>query len=157
MSSRITTFIAGSLLMALFTTVNAFAQGPRGGGPGALGRGAGPAGRVGGLPLAGLNLTQAQQDFIRDIRQRNRESARAIEERLREAQEAQHRAMEAMPPDEGAIRAAILALANVQADLAIHQARMQTEIWFTLTPDQQTQVMTRQAERDQRPRSVRRR
>lgn len=147
---RFRSFTAAALVASLLATGVAFAQGPRGGGPGGLGRAGGAFGRMGGLPLASLNLTQAQQDLIRDIRERNREAARPLEERLREAQEAQRKAVESIPPNEAAIRTATLALAEVQADLAIHQARMQTEIWNALTSAQQEQLKQLQAQRDER-------
>ena len=105
---------------------------------------------MGGLPLAALNLTQAQQDFIRDVRERGRESARSIEERLRTAQDAQRKAVESVPANEAAIRTATLALAEVQADFAIHQARLQTEIWNSLTPEQQARVNELRSQRQER-------
>ena len=105
---------------------------------------------MGGLPLGALNLTQAQQDLVRDIRERNRESARPLEQRLREAHAAQRSAVESIPANESAIRAATLALAEVQAEVAIHQARMQNEVWNALTAEQQGQVKKLQEERGTR-------
>ncbi len=124
------------------------AQGPRGGGPRA-GRG-GPGGPLGGLPLASLNLTQAQQDLIRDIRERNRAELQQVEARAREALAAQQKAVSAIPLNEGAIRATTLALAEVQAEIAVHQARIQNEVFAALTPEQQATVTKTRAEREQR-------
>ena len=146
--------VAGAAVAAVLTTGFAFAQGPleerRQVGPLRRADEPGRGGRGGALPLAAVNLTQAQQDLIRDIRERNREAARSLEQKLRPAQAAQRQAMDAIPANENAIRAATLALAEVQADIAIHQARTQNEIWNALTADQQAQVRKLQAERDAR-------
>ena len=146
---RITT--AAVLVAALGLGSAALAQGPRGGGPGGPGRG-GPGGRgaLGGLPVGQLNLTQAQQDLIRDIRERNSTELKQVETRVREAHAAQQKAIEAIPVNEAAIRAATLALGEVQADVAVLQARVRGEIFASLTADQQAQVKKLLAERDQR-------
>jgi Spy/CpxP family protein refolding chaperone len=139
---------AATLALAIGVGTAAFAQGPRAGGPG---RG-GP-GRVGvmpGLPLASLNLTQAQQDLIRDIRARNRTEAQQGEEKLRQARLAQQKAINAIPINEGAIRAATLALAEIETEMAVLRARAQNEIFAALTADQQAQVKQALAEREQR-------
>ena len=139
---------AVALAAALCIGGAASAQGPRGGGPGRAG---GPGGRgLGALPLASLNLTQAQQDLIRDIRERSRGEMSPIEAKLRQAQAAQQKAVSAIPLNEGAIRAATLSLAEVQAEAAILQARVQNEIFASLTSDQQAQVKKALAEREQR-------
>jgi Spy/CpxP family protein refolding chaperone len=104
-----------------------------------------------GLPLEALNLTQAQQDLIRDIRERGREQGQQLEAKLREAQAAQQRAVSAIPVNEAAIRSATLALAELQADAAIQQARVQSEIFAALTPAQQEQARQAIAAREQRP------
>jgi Spy/CpxP family protein refolding chaperone len=150
MTGRIHQYIAGAVVAALLATGVAFAQGPRGGGPGGPGRAGGLALRRGGLPLGALSLTQAQQDLVRDIRERNRESSRPLEQRLRQAHATQRTAIESIPANESAIRAATLALAEVQAEVAIHQARMQNEIWNALTAEQQAEVKKLQAERGSR-------
>ena len=156
MRGRIHSLIAGVVAIVMLAAGAAVAQGPRGGGPG--GR-SGMMGRGGGLPLAALNLTQPQQDVIRDLRERNREAVSKFEQRLRDAQIAHRNALNTIPANEASIRAATLALAEVQADIAIEQARLQTEIWNLLTPEQQKeaqQIRDQQSERrsqagDRRP------
>jgi Spy/CpxP family protein refolding chaperone len=140
---------AVALVAVLSAGSAALAQGPRGGGPGRAG---GPAGRglMGALPLASLNLTQAQQDLIRDIRERNGGEMSQIDAKLRQAHDAQQKAVSAIPLNEGAIRAATLAVAEVQADAAILQARVQNEIFASLTSEQQEQVKKALADREQR-------
>ena len=149
---RIRAFTAAALVAGLLAGGTAFAQGPRFGGPGDFGRRGGPGGRglMGGLPLASLNLTQAQQDLIRDIRMRNRTDLQAIEGRLRTAQEAQRKAVESIPLNEALIRSTTAAVGDVQAEAAILQARLHNEIFAALTPDQQAQVQKALAEREAR-------
>jgi Spy/CpxP family protein refolding chaperone len=146
--TRFRTLMAGLAVAGLLTGGAAFAQGPRAGGPGGHGRGM--MGRDGGLALGGITLTQAQQDLIRDIRERHRQETQPAAAKVRELQEAQRKAVQAIPLDEGRIRAATLALADAQADLAVQQARLQNEIFATLTPEQQAQVTTARAEREAR-------
>lgn len=119
------------------------AQGPRG-------RGFGPRGGFLGLPAAGLNLTDAQRDLIRDIRERERTELQPVQARLREARAAQQKVLNAFPVDENAIRAATLAVAEVEAELAAHQARVRNEVFAVLTPEQQETVKKTIAEREQR-------
>ena len=72
--------IGVAVLVAAMAAGSALAQGQRSGGPGRDGRGGGP---FAGLPLATLNLTQAQQDQIRSIRERSRAEMDALQERTR--------------------------------------------------------------------------
>src|SRR5688572_14166429 len=72
--------IAVAVLVAALAAGSALAQGQRAGGPGREGRGGGP---FAGLPLASLNLTQAQQDQIQSIRERSRAEMEALQERTR--------------------------------------------------------------------------
>jgi len=73
---------AGVLVVGMLMGGAAVAQEPRPGGPGRGGRAGGPGG--GGLPLASLNLTQAQQDAIATIRERNRAEMEALQARMRD-------------------------------------------------------------------------
>ena len=146
----IRSLVAGAIVAGMLMTGTALAQGPRAGGPGrGIGPGAGR-GMMGGLPLASLNLTQAQQDLIRDIRERHRTDRQSLEGRLREAQAAQRAAVSAIPFNEAQIRAATLALAEVQADLAVQQARVHSEIVAVLTPEQHGRLRTARAQQEQR-------
>lgn len=67
-------------LVAALAGGAALAQAPRGG---RGGRGGGPDGPLGGIPVEALNLSQAQQDQIRDIPERNRQAMQALQERMR--------------------------------------------------------------------------
>lgn len=138
------TAIAVVELMVLTGVV--FAQGPRGGGPW---RGSGgPAGF--GLPIRELNLTDAQQQQVRDIRDRSRQESQAAGERLRTALEAQRKAVETVPVDESLVRSAAQSVADAQTELTLQQARVRSEIWAVLTPAQQEQAKKLQADRKAR-------
>jgi Spy/CpxP family protein refolding chaperone len=72
---------------------------------------------------------------------------RPLLERLRSAADARRRAVEASPVDEGRIRATVEDLSRVEADLAVQQARLQSEIFALLTPEQQQRTQQLRAER----------
>ena len=142
--------VISAAVLAAVLSVGALAEAQGPAAAGRPGRG-GPGGRgfAGALPLRSLNLTQAQQDLIRDIRERNRTEMQQIEGKAREARVAQEKAVNAIPFNEAAVRSASLALAEVQADIAVHQARVQSEIFATLTAEQQEAVKKALAAREQ--------
>ena len=144
--NRMRDIVTGTVMAALLVAGAAFAQGPRGGGrgPGAPAMG-GP-----GLELRGLNLTDAQEQQVRDIRQQERESLQALQQKLRAASDAQRAAIHTLPVNEGLIRDTTAALADVQAELAIHQAQVHSQVWAVLTPAQQAEATRIRAEREAR-------
>lgn len=143
---RVRDFAAGAAVAAMLATATATVaqsgpgDGPRRGGPGApFGRfGGGPGGP--GLRLRALNLTDAQKQQVQDIESRHRDEAQQIAERLRTAMEAQRKAMETEPVNDGLIRTATQQLAEVEADAAIARAHLRSEILAILTADQRTQL-----------------
>jgi Spy/CpxP family protein refolding chaperone len=134
-------------LTAVLATVLAagavYAQGPGSGGR----RGPGGFGPGGGLPLRALNLTEAQQEQVRTLAQQFRSQNRTVGERLRTAMDAQRKAVATIPVNEQLIRSTTQELAEAQTDMAIQQARLQTEIFGLLTPEQQAQAKKLEAER----------
>lgn len=147
------TVLAGTVLSGtvLGGTVLA-AQGPgsgnmRGRGPGGPG---GPGGRGAGIALRALDLTEAQREQVRQLTEQHREQTRALAERVRAAGEAQREAMEATSFNEQNIRVTAQAFAEVQTDMAVQEARLRSDIYALLTPDQQQQLATMQAEREAR-------
>src|SRR6185436_16243715 len=76
------------------------------------GRGAGPfgpggrGGFAGGLALGQLDLSDAQKQQVRDVMQRDREQMRSTMQRLDEAMQAQRAAINQVPVNEQAVRAA---------------------------------------------------
>jgi len=136
------------VVLAVAGSAMVFAQGP--GGPGPRGpRGGGP-GIGGDLPLRALDLTEAQRAQVQQLVQQHREATRALFERVRTSREAQRQAMEAIPFDESSIRAARSAVAEVEADLAVQQARLQGEIHGLLTTEQQQRLEKIRADREAR-------
>jgi Spy/CpxP family protein refolding chaperone len=151
---RVRYFITGAVMAAMLATgVSTYAQGPgfgrRGGGPGGPG-GPGFGGPRLALPLRDLNLTDAQQQQVQSIRERRRDEAQQIAERLRTAMQAQRKAVEAVPVNESLIRSTTQELADVQADAAIAQAHARSEILSILTADQRAQLTKLQADREAR-------
>jgi periplasmic protein CpxP/Spy len=139
LSAAVTVLLAGGAV---------YAQGP---GPGGRdGRGPDGFGRGGGLPLRALNLTEAQQQQIRTLTQQNRQQNRTTAERLRTAMDAQRKAVATIPVNEALIRSTTQELAEAQTEVAIQQARLQTEIFGLLTPEQQAEAKKVQAERQTR-------
>ena len=148
--NRLSKLIAVVAVVALAGGV-ALAQGPRAGGPGGPGGrgGRGPFGR-GGLPLAELQLTDAQKDQVKDIRSRHESQIREAASRLETARQAQENAVEAIPADESKITALTQDLAQAEVDAAIQASRLNTEIWSVLTPEQQTKLKELRAQRQSR-------
>ena len=132
--------------MALLATSVAFAQGPRGGGPfgGRGGRGAfGP----GGFALNQLNLSDTQREQVREIRERFREQTQQVAQRLNAAAEKQRQAIETLPVNETLITSATQDMTAAQVEMAIQEARLNSEIWSVLTPEQQAQATKLRADR----------
>jgi Spy/CpxP family protein refolding chaperone len=147
METVVRTVVAGLLLLT--SALGLAAQGPRGGGPLGRGeRGLGPGGGV--LALGAAELTDAQRQQIREIRERHRDQTQAAAEQLAAARNKLNEAVETLPPNEGLITAAGQDLAQAEVDAAIQQARVNAEIWPLLTPDQQAQVAKARAEREAR-------
>ena len=141
--------IAALVILIAGAGVFAFAQGPAGRGHGPGGPG-GPGGAGIGIALGALNLTEAQREQVRQITQQHREQARGTFERLRVAQDARNQAVQAVPFDEGRIRAAMQQLAEIETELAVMQARIHNDVFALLTPEQQAQAQKLRAEREAR-------
>lgn len=150
--NRFRSFALVSTVASVLAVGAVAAQGPgdgRGGrgGPGGPGF---PGGPGGGLPLRELNLSDTQQQQARDVTQQYRDQNRQAAERLRTAMDAERKAVQTLPVNEGLIRSTTQALVEAQTELAIQQARMQSEIFTLLTPAQQEQAKKLQAERESR-------
>jgi periplasmic protein CpxP/Spy len=143
--NRVRSFSVATALVAMLAGSVAFAQGPTG-----PGRRGGPGGFGGGLPLRGLNLSEAQQQQMRTLRQQFREQNRAAADKLGAALAAQRKAVATVPVDEQAIRSTSQALAEAQTELALQQARLYTDVYGLLTPEQQATAKKLQAERELR-------
>jgi protein CpxP len=111
-------------------------------------RGGGPLGF--GLPLRELQLTDAQQQQIRDIRSRHETQIREAASRLETARETQRKAVEAIPANEAQITAVTQDLVQAEVDVAIQASRLNTEVWSVLTPEQQAKAKELRARREAR-------
>lgn len=153
--NRTHSFVMVAVLSGILAAgAGAFAQdagrtgGRDGGRRGVEGRGA--LARDGGLPLRGVDLTDAQKRQIETLTTQNREQNRAAFEQLRAADEAFGNAVDASPVNEQAIRVAAQSLATARAEAGIAQAKLRTSIFALLTPEQQAQVTKLRSERDAR-------
>ena len=133
-------------MVALLATSVAFAQGLRGGGPFGGRGGRGPFG-PGGLELNQLNLSDTQRQQVREIRQRYREQTQQVAQRLNAVAEKQRQAIETLPVNETLITSATQDMTAAQVEMAIQEARLNSEIWSVLTPEQQAQATKLRAER----------
>jgi len=140
---------AGLVALMAGGAVALLAQGQgRGTGPGRPGGPGGPGERgfAAGFALGQLDLSDAQKQQVRAIMQRHREQSRATMERVQEAMQAQRTAINAVPVNEAAVRQASAALAAVQADAAVEQARLHADIFSILTVEQQEKAKQLEAQ-----------
>jgi protein CpxP len=142
------TFAAGSVVQA---------QRARGGfgGPGGFGGFGGFGHRQALGMLRQLDLTDQQRQQVRTIMQNHKSDFQQVRERIHTAMEAQHAAASATPPDEATIRAKATEVGAAEGDLAVLLARVRTEVFQILTPEQQTKAQELQAQRAQRREQMR--
>ena len=107
-------------------------------------------------PRAGLNLTDAQRDQIRTLRETQRNEAQALRDKMRAARQQLQTAMRADMPDEAAVRSAAEAVAALQADQAVLQARTRSLVMKVLTPEQQARMKETRARAAERARRAER-
>ncbi|MBL8138296.1 MAG: Spy/CpxP family protein refolding chaperone [Acidobacteria bacterium] len=122
-------------------------QGP--GGPGGMmGRRGGPGGIVPGL--RGLDLTDAQREQVKATMDAHKATFDAQRDKLVAAHKALNEAVTAGTFDEATVRQKAADLAAVEADGAVLRAKVHSEVWALLTPEQQTKakaLLTERAER----------
>jgi protein CpxP len=141
--NRFRSLATGVALVALLATSVAYAQGPRGGGFGGRGgRGFGP-----GLALNELNLTDAQREQVREVRDRYQEQIQTLSRRLGDLAAKQRQAIETVPVNETLITSATQDMTQAQVEVAIQEARINADIWSVLTPEQQAKATKLRAER----------
>jgi len=145
---RVRVFTAGVVVAGLLASAVAFAQGPRGG-PGGRGRAEfGPGGL--GLPLRQLNLTEAQQTQVQQIREQQRDEIESARTKLAAARQSQRAAIERVPADEAQITSLTQDMMQAEVDVAIQTARLNTAIWGVLTAAQRDQLTKLRSERQTR-------
>jgi periplasmic protein CpxP/Spy len=122
--------------------------GPGGpGGPGGFGRGGfgGPLGL-----LRQLELTDEQRTQVRQLMDSHRDELRAVGEKLMAAHRAQNDAVTAAQFDEQAIRTKAADVAAIEADAAVLHAKLHSEVFALLTPEQQAKAAELKAQRETR-------
>lgn len=154
--TRSAAVMTAALVVLAAGTAAVHAQpGPRGGrGPGGMG----PGGPMPSLQVEGLrelDLSETQREQVRTIMASHREEAQAQAARHRAAMDALQEAT--LGNDEAAIRQQAEAVGAAIGDGAVLRAKVRTEVWAVLTPEQQATAeklraerKTRAAERQQR-------
>jgi protein CpxP len=97
-----------------------------------------------------LDLTDDQQSRVRQILDSHRDEQRGLMDRSMKAHEALAEASTTGAFDEGAVRARAAEVAAVESDMAVAQARVFSEVYQILTPEQQTKLKEMQARRQDR-------
>lgn len=162
MTKRWTVAVGAILGVALLAgtgaaVVAAREQGP--GGPGGMmGRRGGPGGPGGILPgLRALDLTEAQREQVKATMDAHKATFDAQRDKLVAAHKALNEAITAGTFDEATVRQKAADLAVLDADGAVLRAKVYSEVWALLTPEQQTKAKTLQAQRAERAGQMRER
>lgn len=125
-------------------------DGPPGPPRGPFGHGPhGPQGPGGFGPLAGLNLTDAQKEQIKQIHEGFAEQTEALRDQMRTLHESQRDPMTNF--DEAAVRSAAEARAKVQVEMEVAHAKMMSQVSNVLTAEQRAQMAERQKHRRKGP------
>ncbi|HVF87222.1 MAG TPA: Spy/CpxP family protein refolding chaperone [Pyrinomonadaceae bacterium] len=96
-----------------------------------------------------LNLTDAQKEQMQQIAARHRESTKALRQQTHETR-GDFGALNGGAFDEAAIRAAAQARANAHVEMEVAQARMMSEMYAVLTPEQKAQIATQRQQWEQK-------
>jgi periplasmic protein CpxP/Spy len=141
------TWIRGSIAVAAVVIVAAASVLVAAAAPRMQGRGGGFGfGEFGpGLPplhmlAVALDMTEAQQQQAKSILDAHKTELQQVGQRARAAHEQVRTAVQAPEVNEQAIRSAVSALAQVQADGAVLRARVRQELLGVLTPEQRTKA-----------------
>lgn len=147
--------IAGALLLTTAAVVFSQNPPPRPDGPpgpprGPFGHGPhGPRGPGGFGPLAGLNLTDAQKEQIKQIHESFAEQTKTLRDQMRTLHERQSDPMSNL--DEAAVRSAAEARAKVHVEMEVAHAKMMSQVANVLTAEQRAQMAERQKHRRKGP------
>lgn len=130
------------------------AQGPGGGPPQGPPRGpGGPQGPGGEERLfRELNLTDAQKEQIKTLREKQHTDAETYHEQLRQTREQMRAAIESATFDEAAVRALAVKEGQAVTELSVIGARTEAAIYQVLTAEQRAKLATmREQRRPPRP------
>ena len=125
-------------------------EGHRGGG-GKGHRGGGMRGGFGGRFAENLNLTDAQKEQLKQISARYREGAKAQRQQRGEGRRrGGFDAFNGGVFNEAEVRAAAQARANARVEREVARARMMSEMYAVLTPEQKTQLAAARQQHEQK-------
>lgn len=96
-----------------------------------------------------LNLTDAQKAQIEQIAARYRESAKALRQQAGKRRGDEFDALKDGTFNEAAVRAAAQARANHRVEMEVMRARMLSEMYAVLTPEQKAQLAAERQQRQQ--------
>jgi Spy/CpxP family protein refolding chaperone len=96
--------------------------------------------------LGRLDLSQDQRDRVKQIFDSHKDEQKALADRAMTAHEALDDAVTSVALDEGLVRTRAEAVAAVDVDRTLAQARIYSEVFQILTADQQTKLKTLQTE-----------
>lgn len=116
------------------------------------GREGGRGGREGGFAgrfAEKLSLTDAQKEQMKQIAARYRESGKALRQQGRGERDG-FDALKGGTFDEAAVRAAAQARANARVEMEVAHARMMSEMYNVLTPEQKAQLAAERQQREQK-------
>lgn len=137
--------IAGAVLVLIAGLgASVWAQGDAPGRP----RRFGPGPRFHGLRE--LDLSDAQREQVRAVMQGHREEMQAAGKRLHDAHENQRAAIETVPVNEALVRSTSQTLGEAQTEMALLRARIHSEVWSLLTPEQQQKAKELKEQRQSR-------
>jgi protein CpxP len=100
--------------------------------------------------LRGLDLTDAQREQVKATMDAHKATFDAQRDKLVAAHKALNDAVTAGTFDEATVRQKAADLAVIDADGAVLRAKVHSEVWALLTPEQQTKAKTLQAQRIER-------
>lgn len=89
-----------------------------------------------------LNLSDAQQQQIKGILQAEKPKMQPLMQELKQERQQVNSLTESGTFDEAAVRAAAGKEAQTMTDLAVERARVKSQIFAVLTPDQRTEAQT---------------
>ena len=87
-----------------------------------------------------LGLTQAQQEQIKGILQSEKPKMQPLMQQLKQERQEMSSLTESGTFDEAAVRAAAGKQAQTETDLAVERARVKSQIFAVLTPDQRSKA-----------------
>ena len=102
----------------------------------------------GGFGAVIRDLTDAQREQVKAIRERHAEQVRPLAERAHAAREALDAAV--LSGNTGSLQALSIDIGNAETELAFAQAQVQSEIYAVLTAEQKQEIAERRKEMEAR-------